>query len=296
MKTLSDLFEEHIGAKEWDSYVTRIITWFYGYMAKVAWCAISMSYMAHQLGIDDQTGKNQNCYYLLEGIKTRHKKTGKGVLKLRGETLKKGDVIKRGTIIFCLYDDPPMKPGSHKHVTTAYKDFTYKGTGTFQALGGNQSDMICVKANNQSNIWATFYPDYEDDKVLKKGDTGPAVTELQKDLNLLGYRDDADNKLKIDGSFGGKTEQAVKNFQKDQKLTVDGHFGPKSRIKLDVLLKKVKTIKTLAILKVRKYPTADSEKCYHNIPKGKTYTASRWKDGYVYLPDLGGWVTEKYTE
>ena len=296
MRTLTDLFEEHIGAHEWDSYVTRIITWFYGYMAKVAWCAISMSYMAHQLGIDDQTGKNQNCYYLLQGIKERYAKNKRGELKLRGETLKKGDVIQRGTIIFCLNDDPPMKPSSSKHVTTAYKTFTYKGTGTYQALGGNQSDEICVKSYAQSHIWATFYPDYEDSNVLKKGSTGPAVTELQKNLNLLGYRDNNYNKLSIDGSFGAKTEQAVKNFQTDQKLKVDGHFGPKSRIKLDALLKKVRTIKTLAILKVRKYPTKDSEKCYHNIPKGKTYTASRWKDGFVYLPDLGGWVTEKYTE
>lgn len=295
MRTLTDLFEEHIGAHEWDSYVTKIIKWFYGYMAKVAWCAISMSYMAHELGIDDQTGKNQNCYYLLEGIKDRHKRTGKGVLKEKKD-LKTGDVIKRGTIIFCLNDTAPMKPHSSKHVTTAYKDFTYKGSGTYQALGGNQSDEICVKNYAQSHIWATFYPDYVDSKTLKKGSKGPEVSELQSDLNLLGYRDADDNKLKIDGSFGAKTEQAVKNYQKDQGLKVDGHFGPKSRIKMDELKKKIRTITTTRILKVRKYPTADSEKCYHNIPAGKKYTASRWKDGFVYLPDLGGWVTEKYTE
>lgn len=295
MKTLTDLFEEHLGAKEWDSYVTKIITWFYGYMAKVAWCAISMSYMAHQLGIDDQTGKNQNCYYLLEGIKERHRKTGKGTLKLK-EDLKSGDVIKRGTIIFCLNDVAPMKPGSKKHVTTAYKTFVYRGVGTYEALGGNQSDSICVKNYVQSHVWATFYPDYGEDNVLEKGEKGPAVKELQKDLNFLCYRDNNYNQLDLDGSFGGKTEQAVKNFQKDNNLTVDGRFGPKSRIRLDNLLKLKRTIKTLAILKVRKYPTQDSEKCYHNIPAFRKYTASRWKDGFVYLPDLGGWVKEKFTK
>lgn len=295
MKTLTDMFEEHLGAHEYDSFVTRMITWYYGYMAKVAWCAISMSYMSHQLGIDAQTGKDQNCYYLLNKIKERHKATGKGILKERGETLKKGDVIKRGTIIFMLNDDPPMRAGSKKHVTTAYKEFTYKGTGTFQSLGGNQSDEIMVKTYNQSSIWATFYPDYESE-VLKKGSTGKAVRELQGNLNYFGYRDAKGNPLTIDGSFGGKTEQAVKNYQTDQGLKVDGHYGPKSQERMAELLKKVRTIKTLAILKVRKYPTEDSEKAYHNIPKGKTYTASRWKDGFVYLPDVGGWVKEKFTE
>ena len=295
MKTLTDLFEEHLGAHEWDAYVTQILTWFYGHMEKKPWCAISMSYMAHQLGIDDQVGKNQNCYYLLEGIKERHKKTGKGVLKLKDD-LKHGDIIHRGTIIFCLNDVAPMKPGSTKHVTTAYTTFTFTGTGTYAALGGNQSDEIKVKNYAQSHIWATFYPDYGVDNTLRKGDKGLAVKELQSDLNFLCYRDNNYNKLDLDGSFGAKTEQAVKNFQKDQKLTIDGIFGPKSRIKLDNLLKKKRTITTLAILKVRKYPTADSEKCYHNIAPGKKYTASRWKDGFVYLPGLGGWVKEKFTK
>jgi len=38
--------------------------------------------------------------------------------------------------------------------------------------------------------------------VLKKGSTGPEVEELQK---ILG--------IKVDGDFGPKTEQAVKDYQ-----------------------------------------------------------------------------------
>lgn len=54
-------------------------------------------------------------------------------------------------------------------------------------------------------------------KLLKKGDTGDSVRWLQFQLNRLGYG------LTIDGSFGTKTEMAVKDFQ--TKKLVDGIVG-----------------------------------------------------------------------
>ncbi len=54
----------------------------------------------------------------------------------------------------------------------------------------------------------------------KKGDTGDDVTKLQKALKIAGYYEDS-----TDGSFGEKTEEAVKAFQKVKKLTVDGVAG-----------------------------------------------------------------------
>lgn len=295
MKTLSDMYEPYKGVVEYNGIVKTMINWYYGYFTKQPWCAISMSYMATKLGIIDQFGsKNDNVYGLLQNIKAAVKKTGKGELKLRGDTLKKGDVIKRGTVVFILKSDPPMSYGSAKHVTTCAKEFTYKGTGTFVSLGGNQDNFIKEKNYPQSQIWAVFYPDYQDD-ALREGDKGSEVKTLQQDLNYFGYRDGSGDKLKVDGSFGAKTLAAVKGFQKDQKLTVDGVYGPKSQTKMDALRKGVKTITTLAILKVRKYPTADSEKCYHNIPKGKKYIATRFTSDYAYLTDLGGWVTKRLT-
>lgn len=60
-------------------------------------------------------------------------------------------------------------------------------------------------------------------RVLKKGDKGQDVSEVQVALNLHGA------KLTVDGDFGAKTEAAVKDFQKKNKLTADGIVGPKTR-------------------------------------------------------------------
>lgn len=66
---------------------------------------------------------------------------------------------------------------------------------------------------------------------LKKGDKGTNVKRLQQFLNWC-----INAKLSVDGSFGSKTLEAVKKYQKTYGLTVDGYFGKKS-------LAKAKTIK-----------------------------------------------------
>lgn len=56
--------------------------------------------------------------------------------------------------------------------------------------------------------------------LLKKGAKGEAVKWLQFELVESGY------KIAIDGSFGAKTLDAVRYFQKSAKLKVDGIVGP----------------------------------------------------------------------
>lgn len=60
--------------------------------------------------------------------------------------------------------------------------------------------------------------------TLKNGSTGAAVKALQTQLNALGY-----NCGTPDGSFGAKTEAAVRAFQTAKKLTVDGKAGPETQ-------------------------------------------------------------------
>lgn len=56
--------------------------------------------------------------------------------------------------------------------------------------------------------------------LLKKGMyNNDSVLKLQKALDRLGYS------LAIDGDFGGGTEKAVKQFQRDHNLNVDGIAG-----------------------------------------------------------------------
>ena len=67
--------------------------------------------------------------------------------------------------------------------------------------------------------------------VLKLNSQGDAVKKLQEDLTALGYYYATKS-----GNFGGKTETAVKEFQKDHGLTADGVAGAKT---LEAIAKKL---------------------------------------------------------
>jgi len=68
--------------------------------------------------------------------------------------------------------------------------------------------------------------------VLRKGDRGQAVRELQDMLKRLGH-----NPGPIDGVFGPKTEAAVKAFQKAARIAVDGVVGPQTWSTIEAALK-----------------------------------------------------------
>lgn len=66
---------------------------------------------------------------------------------------------------------------------------------------------------------------------LQKGDTGLQVKLLQENLIKAGL------KLKVDGSYGPATENAVKAFQTSNKLASDGFYGPQTKAKLEEVVK-----------------------------------------------------------
>ena len=68
--------------------------------------------------------------------------------------------------------------------------------------------------------------------VLRKDSTGEAVKTVQRVLRMRGWKDGNGKALEIDGSFGAKTEYAVKSFQKGKGVTVDGVVGAKTWNKL----------------------------------------------------------------
>ena len=59
-------------------------------------------------------------------------------------------------------------------------------------------------------------------KTLRRGDTGDLVKEVQRKINVPD-----------DGTFGPKTEAAVRRFQRERHLVPDGIVGPKSWMLLD---------------------------------------------------------------
>ena len=68
--------------------------------------------------------------------------------------------------------------------------------------------------------------------VLKNGSKGEEVKTLQRILRMRGWKDGNDKALEIDGSFGAKTEYAVRAFQKGKGVGVDGIVGEKTWNKL----------------------------------------------------------------
>lgn len=60
-------------------------------------------------------------------------------------------------------------------------------------------------------------------RIMKKGDQGSDVLEIQKMLKRLKYY-----RARTDGSFGSYTQQAVIRFQTDQGLQADGIVGPRT--------------------------------------------------------------------
>ena len=160
MKTLTDWFERYIGVKEYHGIVAVIQEWFYGYLEKASWCATSMSYAAHYMGMLDQIGgKNENVYFMMKAVEKHFREHYEGLFLYKKE-MPTDALLRRGAIVFMLNSGTVMDSGSNKHVTTSYKTLPYTGKGVFQALGGNQSDGIILKAYSQNKIYAVYYPMY----------------------------------------------------------------------------------------------------------------------------------------
>lgn len=64
--------------------------------------------------------------------------------------------------------------------------------------------------------------------LLREGDHGPAVKELQAQLREMGYRGADGQPLKSDGSFGPNTKAALQAYQRDHRLEADGIAGPRT--------------------------------------------------------------------
>ncbi|KAM3093322.1 peptidoglycan-binding protein [Phormidesmis sp. 146-12] len=60
------------------------------------------------------------------------------------------------------------------------------------------------------------------DPMLRQGDSGAAVTELQQLLNAKGAN------IAVDGDFGDATRAAVVKFQQQNRIAVDGIVGPQT--------------------------------------------------------------------
>lgn len=125
-------------------------------------------------------------------------------------TLKVGDTVKTGDIIGYM--------GATGNVTGAHLHWGIK-------VGDNWSDPEPYLDQDYPVEPVVKYITLEV-PVLKRGMKGDAVRALQAQLVGYGYQ------IAVDGSFGAKTEEAVKQYQHDHGLEEDGSVGRKTRASL----------------------------------------------------------------
>ncbi|GGA26032.1 peptidoglycan-binding domain-containing protein [Dyella nitratireducens] len=94
----------------------------------------------------------------------------------------------------------------------AWRTTMTMGPGQFQRIAKAQAEPHRIAGN-----------------VLREGDRGPAVGELQARLNNLGYTNAQGRLLTVDNDFGRDTRSAIEAFQRNNNLTVDGIAGPNTR-------------------------------------------------------------------
>lgn len=115
--------------------------------------------------------------------------------------------------------DLNFEPAESKkpNIMHALWGWQYTSSGKVNGISGNVDLDIRYNDPAKDNI---AYP------VLRKGSNGVYVEVLQKKLN------DAGHNLDVDGDFGKKTLEAVKDYQKVNGLVVDGIVGVKTWEKL----------------------------------------------------------------
>ena len=134
-------------------------------------------------------------------------------------------------VILCHKDSSNLGLGSdHSDVYNWFNRYN-------KTMDNVRNDVAAIMGNSSENITPTptpITPSNPTSSCLGKGDSGPEVEQLQKNLIKLGY--DCGS-WGADGDFGNDTEKAVIKFQRDNKLDADGLVGPLTQAAIEKALK-----------------------------------------------------------
>ena len=164
--------------------------------------------VAHSEGVVQSAGYDSAVGYYVNILTTSgalmvYYHMAKGTLKV-----KTGDKVKQGQVLGYM--------GATGNVTGAHLHFGIKVNGNWIDPEPYINADYPSKKKGANTVTIKL-------PVLKKGSKEASVKSLQQLLNAKGYSCGA-----ADGSFGSKTENALKKYQKATKLTVDGSCGAKT--------------------------------------------------------------------
>lgn len=104
----------------------------------------------------------------------------------------------------------------------------YSALGILKYYYGDNIELV---ENTPISDIQTLYPGYP----LRRGDSGDAVTVIQRELNTIARNYPAIPRVTVDGVFGESTERSVRTFQQIFGLTPDGVVGQGTWNKLVML-------------------------------------------------------------
>lgn len=204
------------------------------------WCATFVSAVAIKLGYTDIIPTECSCTKMIE------------LLKAKG-SFNESDarVPNPGDLIF--YDWHDSNPATDNLNSPDHVGIVEKVSGnTITVIEGNYSQSVKRRtlAVNGKYIRGYGVPKYAAEtvkeeapkaetpvagsvtvtlSVLRKGAKGEQVKALQRMLYAMSY---SLGTAGVDGSFGSKTDSAVRAYQRDKNLEVDGVVGPATWSKL----------------------------------------------------------------
>ena len=104
----------------------------------------------------------------------------------------------------------------------------YNSIGILKYYYGDDIELV---ENTPITDIQTLYPGYP----IRRGDSGDAVTVIQREINTISRNYPAIPRVDVDGVFGESTERAVRTFQEIFDLTPDGVVGQATWNKLVML-------------------------------------------------------------
>jgi len=184
------------------------------------WCAIFVSFVyqhaGHPLEVVDSPKGYQSCQSGFNFWKRKNRFT---------KEPQPGDIV--------LYDWTGDGHSDHTGIFVKWLDAAKTKFHAWEGntAQGNDSDggQVMLRERKKTTVAAFVIPialdnitpaNFDNDDTLQKGDSGSAVTILQKLLHDLNF------KIIVDGLFGTDTETIVKTFQQKHSLSVTGVVTP----------------------------------------------------------------------